>query len=364
MDNDITAFPFDSQVESYETDGTPIYDRATDSNGFRDLLMTYFNEGVFAKPSNGLQVIENGTLGALVKKGSCMVGGVTVQLKNDKTITFDSASSSPRIDRVVMRVDDTLSVRAASINILKGAPSSNPQPQTRTYTNTIKELVLAEVYISANATTITNYNITDTRSNDSICGIVSGAFNELDMNSLMEQNTAKFNEWFDSIKDKLDGDTAGNLQNQIDEISSTVLSIQNSINSIPLLIYPVGSIYETMDSTFNPNDAWGGTWERTSEGRFPVGRKSSDSDFAKVGQTGGEKKHTLIESEMPLHDHHPSSTARVQLLNPGSGGSYVFANLTDIGNTNWGYRTSKAGGNQAHNNLPPYEVHIFWRRLA
>ena len=105
MNNDITAFPFDSQVESYETDGTPIYDRATDSNGFRDLLMTYFNEGVFAKPSNGLQVIENGTLGALVKKGSCMVGGVTVQLKNDQTITFDSASSSPRIDRVVMRVD-------------------------------------------------------------------------------------------------------------------------------------------------------------------------------------------------------------------------------------------------------------------
>ena len=67
---------------------------------------------------------------------------------------------------------------------------------------------------------------------------------------------------------------------------------------------------------------------------------------------------------MPLHDHHPSNTGRVQLLYPGSGGSYVFANLTDIGNTNWGYRTSKAGGNQAHNNLPPYEVHIFWRRLA
>ena len=28
------------------------------------------------------------------------------------------------------------------------------------------------------------------------------------------------------------------------------------------LFYPIGSIYETSNSEFNPNNAWGGTWER------------------------------------------------------------------------------------------------------
>jgi len=87
----IDAFPFDSQVESYESDGTPIYDRATDSKGFRNLLKTYFNEGVFPKPSNALQVVENGNLGALVKKGSCMVGGVTILVNEDIKVTLGEA---------------------------------------------------------------------------------------------------------------------------------------------------------------------------------------------------------------------------------------------------------------------------------
>lgn len=41
------------------------------------------------------------------------------------------------------------------------------------------------------------------------------------------------------------------------------------------LIYPVGSIYTTEDENFNPNTAWGGTWEKTAQGRFLEGASIS-----------------------------------------------------------------------------------------
>lgn len=33
-------------------------------------------------------------------------------------------------------------------------------------------------------------------------------------------------------------------------------------------IYPVGSYYETSDSDFDPNLAWGGDWEEDTPGRW------------------------------------------------------------------------------------------------
>lgn len=34
------------------------------------------------------------------------------------------------------------------------------------------------------------------------------------------------------------------------------------------LFYPVGSIYISMDSSFDPNNVWGGTWSKIEAGRF------------------------------------------------------------------------------------------------
>lgn len=38
--------------------------------------------------------------------------------------------------------------------------------------------------------------------------------------------------------------------------------------SLVNLFYPVGSIYISMNSSFNPNTAWGGTWTKIEAGRF------------------------------------------------------------------------------------------------
>lgn len=43
-----------------------------------------------------------------------------------------------------------------------------------------------------------------------------------------------------------------------------------TFQSIFDIFYPVGSYYETSDSDFNPNNAWGGTWSLETEGQFHV----------------------------------------------------------------------------------------------
>lgn len=197
------------------------------------MFLKYFTEGVFPTPGNAFQLVENATNGAIVKAGFAMLQGVTVILDEDQEITFDSATSQPRIDRVVLRHDDTLNVRNTSIQILKGTPSSNPQPPTITRNETIYDLALADVLIRANTSVVTQAQITDLRLNTDLCGIVKGTIEEIDTTSLYDQiqsdlenfqtqEQQEFMEWFESIKGQLGTDQAGNLQNQINDINEAL----------------------------------------------------------------------------------------------------------------------------------------------
>ena len=59
------------------------------------------------------------------------------------------------------------------------------------------------------------------------------------------------------------------------------------------VFYPVGSYYETSDTSFDPNVAWGGTWTEDTAGRVLVAVDSGT--FNTVGDTGG--------SETAAHSH-------------------------------------------------------------
>ena len=59
------------------------------------------------------------------------------------------------------------------------------------------------------------------------------------------------------------------LSNTVDELSNTVNGLSNTVNgfisSIFDIIYPVGTLYHTTKSDFNPNDSFDGLWEKISE---------------------------------------------------------------------------------------------------
>lgn len=80
------------------------------------------------------------------------------------------------------------------------------------------------------------------------------------------------------------------------------LRLQSEIDSIIDKIYPIGSIYMSISPT-NPEETIGGAWVPWGQGKVPVGVDTSDSDFNSVEKTGGEKRHTLINNEIPNHFH-------------------------------------------------------------
>ena len=131
------------------------------------------------------------------------------------------------------------------------------------------------------------------------------------------------------------------------------------------LIYPVGSIIIKDDNTDYSN--WlGFTWSKVFAGRVLVGQDTSQTEFDTIGETGGEKTHTLTTQEMPSHSH--TMYDRGRLL-------YWDATLNNVGikqgtgvdrpiESTWNDSTANAGGGQAHNNLQPYQVVAYWKRTA
>ena len=86
------------------------------------------------------------------------------------------------------------------------------------------------------------------------------------------------------------------------------------------------------------------------KGRVPVGLDGNDTSFDTLGETGGEKTHTLTINEIPSHDH---TIPRLDQTSPQGGGSdpnYGVSHRTATQNT------GSKGGGQAHNNLQPYIV--------
>lgn len=143
----------------------------------------------------------------------------------------------------------------------------------------------------------------------------------------------------------------------------------NIVRALFDFIHPVGSYYETSDTSFNPNTTWGGTWELEAEGLVHIGAGSTYS----VGDTGGEETHTLTTDEMPSHSHNPANgtayafvetDADVSLSRRSAGGSTTSNYITS---TKAFYRhtaTNSKGGGDAHNNMQPYIVVNRWHRTA
>jgi microcystin-dependent protein len=84
-------------------------------------------------------------------------------------------------------------------------------------------------------------------------------------------------------------------------------------------------------------------------GRAPIGygQGSGLTNRTTIGANTGFETHTLIESEMPLHNH----SGQI-VFGSGSGGSGVL--IQGIGNSQ--PPTGSTGGNGAHNNMQPSTV--------
>lgn len=131
------------------------------------------------------------------------------------------------------------------------------------------------------------------------------------------------------------------------------------------LIYPVGSIYISVNST-SPHDLFGGTWEQIKD-RFLLACGSTYSN----GSTGGSAthihstgNHTLTVNEIPSHNHpgifrYTNQTGYYARLYLGSDGTM----LDNEGKTGGG-QPHNHGNTGSSNNIPPYLAVYIWKRIT
>ena len=162
-----------------------------------------------------------------------------------------------------------------------------------------------------------------------------------------------------STETPIDSTNLNLLQTYVEtEINSVKTNLESQINSIASKLFPVGSIYTSVNNT-NPSSFLGGTWVAFGQGRTLVGVDTSQSEFNTVQKTGGAKTVTLTVNQIPNHSH--------TLDGGGStvaGGSTYNRPLSAGSGTAGVYVSSSIGGGQAHNNLQPYITVYFWRRTA
>lgn len=142
---------------------------------------------------------------------------------------------------------------------------------------------------------------------------------------------------------------------------SIQLKNQDNEKMYPHPYYPIGSIYLSINNT-NPSKWFGGTWEQIAKGRTLVGVDTSQTEFNIAKKTGGEKTHKLTVNEMPSHQHTASTGARTVAWASGNFVlSYQYQSQNPVVTTE---AIKNTGGNQAHNNMPPYFTCYIWCRTA
>lgn len=365
------AFPYDSLI-TVEEDQTITLDRAIDSKLYRRLLSKYFTTGVFPNPGTGFQVLANEKF-ITVKAGCANINGIYAELENDQNINVtDYIRSDATVTlAVVIRHNDSYNVRATTIEVLSDIGNNLP---VFTRNDTIYDLVVAKVTLEPNTITIHQSDVTDLRMHSEYCGIVSNVIKSIDTTTFYNQiqddllqfkneEQAEFIEWFETIKNIMDENVAGNLKKEIGEIAD---NLQNQINNIWDKIYPIGAIYISVNN-IDPKILFGGTWVRWGNGRVPIGVDTSDSNFDAVEKLGGAKEHDLraligaVENDsgsigyyaeppirnMPRYVMRVNGTAMAQ-------GNYSANHTTLVRMTDGNYAST----------IQPYITCYMWKRTA
>lgn len=192
-------------------------DRRYGHNDLNIPLSALISDGVIPNRGNALQVMSNNDDTIKIMSGIAhycghwlVNDGVEVMAIPQSDYVYD------RIDRVVVRCDETEDVRDMFIYIKQGQAQLRPTAPALEITDTVKEMCLAEIYVKKQTNVIKQSDITDTRADSNVCGWVVALIDKVDTSTLYEQwkqayedyyeaTQAAIDGWFSNIKENLNG---------------------------------------------------------------------------------------------------------------------------------------------------------------
>lgn len=204
------------------------------------LFNSMITEGVFgnvgekfiAKPGNGMKVI--------IPSGMAWFNSTWTMNDSDEIINLDEApyvSNYKRIDGIFLKiypVSDT-NVRDNTIYYMKGTETIGA-PEKPVPTITDNEMYIPLCYITVNyGTTAITASMIENCVGLSSCPFITGILETVDASELIDKWESQFNDWLDNkhyefenwfanIQYVLDGDAAGHLQNEIDDLRKRTIT--------------------------------------------------------------------------------------------------------------------------------------------
>ena len=172
------------------SNGDRVYNAEDMSRYFEGLV----SSGVFANPSDSLQVTANGeNMVVSIQPGRGIIDCHWVN--NDSTYDIVISASNElqnRIDAIVMRYN--VLNREIVFAVKTGTPATNPVAPTMLRTETTQEYCLATIKVNKGVIVISQSDITDTRPNTDVCGWITNLVDNIDISALNAQWQAKFAE--------------------------------------------------------------------------------------------------------------------------------------------------------------------------
>ena len=315
---------------------------ADDASGY---LATRLS-GVYSADED-FAVTANGDLTVTVSAGQAWVHparfrGRSIIMEQPETVTLTAADAvRSRIDRLVLRYD--AAAKKTSLTVLTGTPdSASPAPPEISRTALVYDLSLATITRKAGSSAITAADITDTRADEDVCGVMRDGVTGIPTGTLVQQ--------WQAVIESMKG---GSFYTRAE-----VDALLKSVNP-----FPVGSIYQSTDPT-SPAALFGGSWEEIASDRVLMGASSTHAAGTTVeaGLPNITGDSWLRPHGNKIAENGPFYLIGLKERNPSLGGYSENSNRA----ASVGFNAARANpiyGRSSTVQPAAYYVHI-WRRVA
>lgn len=187
------------------------HDRLYDATDISRLFDGLIRDGIFASIGDCLVVKQSNQMNVTVGTGRAWFNHTWSYNDALYPVTIPpSEILMDRIDAVVLEINSVESVRANSIKLIKGTPSSTPTKPVLTNTKEVHQYPLAYVTVGKEVTSIRQADI-ENCVGTSACPFVTGILEVISieqlipqwkdiLNRFVEENTANFNTWMNGEK--------------------------------------------------------------------------------------------------------------------------------------------------------------------
>lgn len=252
------------------------HDRLYDATDISRLFDGLIRDGIFASIGDCLVVKQSNQMNVTVGTGRAWFNHTWSYNDALYPVTIPpSEILMDRIDAVVLEINSVESVRANSIKLIKGTPSSTPTKPSLTNTKEVHQYPLAYVTVGKEVTSIRQADI-ENCVGTSACPFVTGILEVISieqlipqwkdiLNRFVEENTANFNTWMNGEKQDYQAWLAAAKKEITDWQATSKSDYQKWYDSIK---NGYDQWFATIKAAYDANWSTFQQWEKASQAEF------------------------------------------------------------------------------------------------